>query len=296
MKELFHKPSIEAYETKLQQLSVSWSNPGFQYHMKNIHPEVYTSIGQWVLATEGVYSPFSGVVTNQSESFNMVLKSLQQWKEVPVDCIVLSFYLLQSFFVNESTRGLTGQGSYHLHQQFLPLMEEAEVSDPAFICVRPHEFISRIREKDDITTTADGNGSSPPQEEEVQPEVHKPPSALSQLERAQIILQSGKILFDRKLHLFNVLGSGDRPYVVHHFPRESYSCPSSGLCYHIIAVKMSIFKDTEVKQARQLNLTLLRKRTRSRKDKTSGRKRPHKADTDNNPTKRQKLILGVWPQ
>ena len=215
LKELFHKPSIEAYETKLQQLSISWSNPVSQYHMKNIHPEVYTSIGRWILEAEGVYSPFSGVVTNQSESFNMVLKSLQQWKEVPVDCIVLSFYLLQSFFMNEITRGLAGQGSYHLHQQFLPLMEEAEVSDPAFICVHPHEIVSRIREKDDITTTADGNGSSPPQEEEVQPEVHKPPSALSQLERAQIILQSGKISFNPKLHLFNVLGSGDRPYVVH---------------------------------------------------------------------------------
>lgn len=103
LRELFHKPTSEGYETELQQFSASWSNPVFQYYMKNIHPEVYTSIGRWVLEKEGVYSPFSGVVTNQSESFNMVLKSLQQWKEVPVDCIVLSFYLLQSFFMNEIT-------------------------------------------------------------------------------------------------------------------------------------------------------------------------------------------------
>ena len=116
--------------------------------MKNIHPEVYTSIGQWVLEKKGVYSPFSGVVTNQSESFNMVLKSLQQWKEVPVDCIVLSFYLLQSFFMNEITRGLTSQGNYHLHHQFLPLMEEAEVAEPAFICVRPDKIVSRIQDGD----------------------------------------------------------------------------------------------------------------------------------------------------
>jgi len=110
LKQLFHKSSKEAYETEMQQLSVSWSNPVFQYYMKNIHPEMYTSIGRWVLETEGVYSPFSGVVSNQSESFNMVLKSLQQWKEVPVDCILLSFYLMQSFFMNEITRGLEGQG------------------------------------------------------------------------------------------------------------------------------------------------------------------------------------------
>jgi len=56
LKQLFHKSSKEAYETEMQQLSVSWSNPVFKYYMKNIHPEMYTSIGRWVLETEGVYS------------------------------------------------------------------------------------------------------------------------------------------------------------------------------------------------------------------------------------------------
>ena len=252
-----------------------------QFSNKNIHPEVYTSIGRWVLEKEGVYSPFSGVVTNQSESFNMVLKSLQQWKEVPVDCIVLSFYLLQSFFMNEITRGLTSQGNYHLHHQFLPLMEEADVSEPAFICVRPDEIVSRIRDGDMTSQSY-----SPQPQGEVQPQ--KPPSALTQLERARLILQSGKISFDPKLHLFNVLGSGDRPYVVRLFPRESCSCPSSGTCYHILAVKISIGTETNLMKHRTVNLTMLCKRTRTRKDKTSGRKRPRKMDTDENPAKRRK--------
>lgn len=120
--------------------------------------------------------------------------------------------------------------------------------------MRPHDIVNRIREKGDITCTADGDSSPQPQEE-AETEVHKCPSALSQLERALLILQSGKISFDPKLHLFNVLGSGDRPYVVRLFPRESCSCPSSGLCYHIIAVKMSIGSDTDVKEVHQLNLT-----------------------------------------
>ena len=205
-----------------------------------------------------------------------------------MDCIVLSFYLLQSFFMNEVTRGMAGQGSYHLHQMFLPLMDDTDVSEPAFACVRPHDIVSRIRDKGNITSTADDNGSQPPQNGEVQTELHKPPSSLTQLERARIILQTGKISFDPKLHLFNVLGSGDRPYVVRLFPRESCSCPSSGLCYHINAVKMSIGSDIDAPQHRRVNLTMLRKKTRSRKDKTSGRKRPRKTDTDRNPTKRQK--------
>ena len=74
LRELFHKPTSKGYETELQLFSPSWSNPVFQYYiyMKNIHPEVYTSIGRWVLEKEGVYSPFSGVITNQSESFKHI--------------------------------------------------------------------------------------------------------------------------------------------------------------------------------------------------------------------------------
>ena len=44
---------------------------------------------------------------------------------------------------------------------------------------------------------------SPQPQGEVQPQ--NPPSALTQLEKAGLILQSGKISFDPKLHLFNVL-------------------------------------------------------------------------------------------
>ena len=170
-----------------------------QYYMKDIHPEVYASIGWWVLEKEGVYSHFSGVVTNQSESFNTILKSLQQWKEF----LHRGVFLLQSFFMNEITWGLTSQGNYHLHHQFLPLMEEAEVAEPAFICVQTDEIVSHIRDGD-MTSQS----HSPWPQEKVVSEPQKPPSALTQL------VQSGKIYFDSKLHLFNVLGSGDRPYVV----------------------------------------------------------------------------------
>ena len=129
---------------------------------------------------------------------------------------------------------------------------------------------------------------SPQPQEKVVSEPQKPPSALTQLERARLILQSGKISFDPKLHLFNVLGSGDRPYVVRLFPRESCSCPSSGTCYHILAVKISIGSETNLTKHRTVNLNMLRKRTRARKDKTSGRKMSRKTDTDDNPAKRCK--------
>ena len=229
MKDLFHKPSRDAYEAELNQRKATWSNLITQYYMKNIHSEVYTSIDRWILEEEGVYSPFSGMVTNQSESFNMVLKSLQEWKEVPVDCIVLSFYHLQAFFMNEITRGLANQGNYQLHTQFLPMMEETEISQTTFLCVSPRDIVSRIREKDASIITSAEDFRISGQQEVKSGDYLKPHSSLTQIERARIILESGNISFDSKLHLFNVIGSGDRPYVVRLFPSEMCSCPSSGM-------------------------------------------------------------------
>ena len=57
--------------------------------------------------------------------------------------------------MNEITKGLANQGNYHLHTQFLPMMEEAEISEATFICVSPQDIVNRIREKDTIITSAD---------------------------------------------------------------------------------------------------------------------------------------------
>ena len=94
------------------------------------------------------------------------------------------------------------------------MMEEAEISEPKYKCVRPQGIVNRIREKDIVTSTDDIRLSG---QQEVKGEYQKPHSSLTQTERARIILHSGNISFDPKIHLFNVIGSGDRPYVVRLF-------------------------------------------------------------------------------
>ena len=157
------------------------------------------------------------------------------------------------------------------------MMVEVDISEPAFICVSPQEIVNRIREKGIVAYTATDDIRLSEQQE-VKLGYQKSHSSLTQFERAHIILQSGNISFDPKLHLFNVIGSGNRPYIVRLFPREMCSCPSSGICYHIIAVIISIGSETSVTKHHKLNLSMFRKRTRNRKDKTSGRKRARKME------------------
>ena len=123
LRDLFHRPSLQEFITRYKELSCNWCKTVRDYYNKNIHPEVAKSIGRWVLEEQGVYSSFSGVSNNQSESFNVVMKHLQEWKEVPVDSLVLTFYFLQCYFMNEISRGVCNQGNYHLHPSFLHLLE-----------------------------------------------------------------------------------------------------------------------------------------------------------------------------
>ena len=63
------------------------------------------------------------------------------------------------------------------------------------------------------------------------------------------------------------------------FPKESCTCPSTGRCYHILAVRMSIGIE-DIGSRRKVNLTQLRCNTRSRSQKKSGRKAPRPEDYD----------------
>ena len=74
-----------------------------------------------------------------------------------------------------------------------------------------------------------------------------------------------------------MVGTAGNAHAVRLYPKESCTCPSTGLCYHIMAVKLSIGMNVSP-ESRTVNLTQLRRNTRGRKDKTSGRKKPRISD------------------
>ena len=73
------------------------------------------------------------------------------------------------------------------------------------------------------------------------------------------------------------MGTTGNAHAVRLFPKESCTCPSTNLCYHIIAAKLSIGMNLQ-DYTHKVNLSQLRRNTRSKKDKNSGRKRPRCGD------------------
>ncbi len=77
--------------------------------------------------------------------------------------------------------------------------------------------------------------------------------------------------------VFTVIGTSGSPHAVTIFSREACTCLSTGRCYHILAVRISVGLEN-IDFQRKVNLTQLRKNTRSRVEKISGRKVPRPGD------------------
>ena len=117
LKELLHQPTNDQYTKLLSRMSERWSAPFFDYFNRNIHPDI-DSLARWAIESLGVYSSFSGVTNNQAEGINFVLKQLQQWKEAPIDCMVLALNYLQGYYASEIACGQQNLGNYHLRPEF----------------------------------------------------------------------------------------------------------------------------------------------------------------------------------
>ena len=78
---------------------------------------------------------------------------------------------------------------------------------------------------------------------------------------------------------YTVLGTTRNARASCLFPVESCTCPSSIRCYHILAVRMTVgLKYSQCNKT--VNLTQLRRNTRTRREKKSGRKAPRPGDYD----------------
>lgn len=232
--------------------------------MNEIHPDAITCIGRWNLEPLGVYNCYSGVTTNQSEGFNTVLKRLQKWREAPLDSIIFSLYQLQNYYYNEIQRGLCQCGDYKLSTEFASCAR-----DPTEVklieSIPPHSIVERVQ-----TEEANIIECNHTECQLIEQSTTRLPS--SQNSRANLVLTEDRISFDSKLGVFIVQNSEGHHHAVKLFPKQTCTCPSTSECYHIIAAKMSL--GMQPKQTKSVvNLSQLRRNTRSRKEKKSGRKR-----------------------
>jgi hypothetical protein len=290
IKQLLQSECVEEFNELCETLSTKWSRAFLHHFEDNLKDDIVKYSAKWVLQDCGTYDPYSGVTNNASESLNTVLKRLLEWKEVPLDKIVLSLYLLQNFYSLEIQRGLASIGNYNLKKKFSNAeISSDEIIKPTFVC-HPDEIVKNVKanveqitgnmsESNDnlISSVAIDNASSSPIHDIPLNKDEPKDKYSSQLALAKLIISSGNIQHVPEMKTFVVKGSGEKNYCVSLHPKEMCQCPSTGLCYHIIAAQMSIgIEPTDSK--RNYNMSQLRRNSRKRIDKKSGRKIPRTND------------------
>jgi len=101
-----------------------------------------------------VYNELSGITTNQSEGFNTLLKHYGNWKEAPVDALILGLFKLQVFYYNEIQRGYGRIGSYSLSHDFAcaAIAVDEVMSIPI---IQPADIVSNIRNNQSTVSGGD---------------------------------------------------------------------------------------------------------------------------------------------
>ena len=151
VRSLFEATSLQSYKDMLIEFTTKWSQPFVEYFVDHCLKRI-DRIGAWELETYEMES----ATTNQSESFNYVLKRLQDWKEAPVDAMVLSLYRLSQYHVVEINRGRQSLGNYVLRQG----LPSSESSVPSSQLVSITELVDNIRYSKAIEVNSDINGQT----------------------------------------------------------------------------------------------------------------------------------------
>ena len=79
---------------------------------------------------------------------------------------------------------------------------------------------------------------------------------------------------------FLVQSKNQKAYSVQLYPKETCNCPSTTAYWHIIASKLSVGIHSAIPAKHTLNLSQLKRNSRTRVDKRLGRKQPRPNDTD----------------
>ena len=103
---------------------------------------------------------------------------------------------------------------------------------------------------------------------------------LSQRALAETVVREKHVHHVPGMGVFMVEGSKGDKYAVSLFPKEKCQCPSTNLCYHILAAQLSIGMPP-TGNTKTINLSQLRRNSRKRVDKKGGRKTPRKLDYEN---------------
>ena len=230
------------------------SNSGFkpkvmQYFEKHLLPKFKKHGSVWVLRQAGIQNADKGITKNLSESMNAVFHRLQQWKNVPVDVIVMSMYHLCAFYLRELHRSLYQCGRWTNKDAFE-------------FCKRDPSLMPRLQvvfSPQDIVNQVNMDAYVKPRQQETS--LHQDdPKVDSRISLAVSTVNDNRVkLCGNGTFVVNEV-SGLKPCAVTLFLKVFCSCSSTKVCYHIAACKMAVCLVPDLQEGKSNLSELARKK------------------------------------
>lgn len=225
LKSLMSSESIEDYRLELERLKKDWPLGFCEYYLQVLQEPVEMRLGRWILERYKLYSPHLGVLRGVNPDLQLVIKNLQELKDVSLDVILPSLYHLQVYVYVNIQKGFCGVGKYNLSSSFKFLRRDidelvlpSKVYEPAGIVkIFRVRGITLFSESSDL---CDDDNTS--------------------LLQAQRIVEMGHISHSTDLKAFLVKSTSGSLHGVQLFPRESCSCSINQRCAHIMAVMLAL--------------------------------------------------------
>jgi len=280
MYKLLKQPSEEMFFETKSILCDTWNPDFLTYFEKQIQSAVINHAGRWVIDRYGIYSPTEGITSNAAESFNNILKTWQDWREMPLDCLVLQLHYLCKFYAREVDRGLHGQGDFLLKTDFRP--KDIFYLSTHEAIVQPEKILEFVRDEKLVQNTFITESS---QNENVPSDPY-----LSVKAQARQYVKTKQVSLDSNFHVFLVRAEkeSDPPYCVALSPQKC-SCKSTTMCAHILAVRMLIGLETQIKPKKPNMAHYCRVNMKFTSNRKSGRKASRRLPKD----KRSKIDTSI---
>lgn len=126
LKDLLMTGSLREYSQQLEVYSAKWSQSFAEFFWLNIHQEMISLAGRWMLEPLGVFNGYNGVSGQHCIELEGLIKSFTDRGEVAIDSITLCLYHLQCNVLNQLQRSLAGVGKYTLLNEYRSLAIDAE--------------------------------------------------------------------------------------------------------------------------------------------------------------------------
>lgn len=142
---LLNSPSYEEFQKSLEKFKNQWDEGFMLYFNEYLLEIIRKRLGRWLLERYKLYHPQMGVIGARNLDLQVVIRQLQDLKEVTLDILLPSLYHLQLYLSTNVLKGFCGFGKYKLCPELNFLKREIDEIIMPTKLYEPQEIVNILK-------------------------------------------------------------------------------------------------------------------------------------------------------